>query len=224
MTPDEEDGRPQPGELEGFAAQVAHDFNNLLTGILGNLELLQMRAAKIGVAGLETYIDGANASGTRAVEFTQRLLVFSGRMTQAPEAVLVTPLLREVADMQNELELRLPDDALEVLVDPAELRLAIQELLNNAREALRGAGSPPVLSAAAEGNWVAIAVRDNGPGMPPDIQAQARNLLFSTRPNGAGRGLGLAIAARVAMATGGRLELQSAPGEGCEAKLYLPMA
>ncbi|MDE2239081.1 MAG: HAMP domain-containing histidine kinase [Rhodospirillales bacterium] len=226
MTPDEGADRTREGALEEFAAQVAHDFNNLLTGVMGNLELLQLRAARTGAFGLDAYIEGANTSSTRAVEFAQRLLVYSGRMAQAPEAVLVTALLREIAATPEGqgLELSLPEDTLEVLADPAELRLAILELLRNAREAMQEGGSFPMLGAKAEGGWVTIIVRDDGPGMTPEVQVQALKLLFSTRPNGAGRGLGLAIAARVAASVGGRLELDSAPGEGCEARLYLPMA
>ncbi|MBU6397315.1 MAG: HAMP domain-containing histidine kinase [Rhodospirillales bacterium] len=224
MTSDE--GNDRSPALEAFAAQVAHDFNNLLTGVIGNLELLQMRVARTGAAGLDGYIDGANTSSARAVEFAQRLLVYSGRMTQAPEAVPLAGLLRGIAAMPEGqgVELHLPEETPEVLADPAELRLAILELLRNAREAVREGGGAIRLSAVAQAGGAVVMVRDEGPGMPPDIKAQACGLLFSTRTSGVGRGLGLAIAVRVAAAAGGRLELESAPGAGCTAILYLPVA
>jgi signal transduction histidine kinase len=227
MTPEEGSGPARNPELEAFAAQVAHDFNNLLTGIMGNLELLQLRAARTGAAGLEAYIEGANISSARAVEFAQRLLVYSGRIAQEPETVPLAELIREIAAMQEwqGVEVRQPEETLKlnVRMDPAQLRLAVVELLRNAREAVQEGGASIMLSARAEDGEVVVAVRDDGLGMAPEIQEQARRLLFSTRPNGAGRGLGLAIAARVAAAAGGRLELNSAPGEGCEAKLHLPL-
>lgn len=226
MTPDKGNGGARNAELEEFAAQIAHDFNNLLTGIMGNLELLQLRVARTGVAGLDGYIKGANASSNRAVAFTQRLLVYSGRLAHEPEPVPLPQLIHEIGAMPEweGVELHLPDEAVCVQVDPAQLRLAVTELLRNAREAVQESGSSIVLSAWVEAGQVAIMVRDDGPGMPPEIQAQARSLLFSSRVNGAGRGLGLAIAARVAAAVGGRLELESTPGAGCAAKLVLPMA
>ncbi len=212
-------------ELAQFAAQVAHDFNNLLTGVLGNLELLHIRAARAGAAGLDAYIDGACNAGTRAAAFAQRLLIFSGCAAQAPELVPLARLLRELAASPEGqgLALQLPDEALCVRADPAGLRQAVLELLRNAREA--GAqGACAALGAVAQDGWAVITMRDNGPGMAPEILAQARGLLFTTRANGAGRGLGLAIAASIAERAGGRLELASAPGAGCVAKLILPVA
>jgi signal transduction histidine kinase len=225
MTPPPGDGPSQRGELEQFAAQVAHDFNNLLTGVLGNLELLHMRAMRTGAAGLDAYISGATNAGTRAVEFAHRLLVFSGHVAQAPEIVPVARLLRELAAMPEGQGLKLhpPDEALCVRADPPALRQALLELVRNACEA-KAEGAPAELAAAAADGWAVITIRDDGPGMPPEILAQAHNLLFTTRANGAGRGLGLAIAAHIAERAGGRLELLSEPGAGCEARLILPLA
>ena len=62
MTPHRSDESPRDGTVEAFAAQVAHDFNNLLTGVLGNLELLRLRAVRSGAAGLDCYVEGANTA------------------------------------------------------------------------------------------------------------------------------------------------------------------
>lgn len=212
----------RPGELEQFAAQVAHDFNNLLTGILGNLELLGLRAARQGANGLEPYINGASNAGGRAVNFAQRLLLFSGRFAHTPEPMALAPLLRELAatPQGQDAKMDMPDETLAVQADPAGLRQALLELLQNARET----GAEVTLRAVAAEDWAVMSVHDNGPGMAPEILAQARGLLFTTRPNGAGRGLGLPIAAGIAAHAGGRLELESAPGAGCTASLYLKLA
>jgi len=53
---------------------VAHDFNNLLTGILGNLELMQMRAQRRGITEFDDYLTGSRSAANRAVSLTQRLL------------------------------------------------------------------------------------------------------------------------------------------------------
>ncbi|MDE1906375.1 MAG: HAMP domain-containing histidine kinase [Rhodospirillales bacterium] len=226
MTPDKGNNRARNTALEDFAAQIAHDFNNLLTGVMGNLELLQLRVARTGASGLDGYMNAANAASKRAVAFTQRLLIYSGRLAQEPVPVPLAQLMRDIAAMPEwqVLELHLPDETLCVQADPAQLHLAVTELLQNAREAGQDGGSYIRLSAVVENGEVAVIVHDDGPGMPPEIEAQARGLLFSSRANGAGRGLGLAIAARVAAAAAGRLELESTLGSGCTAKLVLPVA
>lgn len=57
---------------------VAHDFNNLLTGILGNLELMQMRASRRGITEFDDYLSGTRSAACRAVDLTQRLLAATG--------------------------------------------------------------------------------------------------------------------------------------------------
>ncbi len=59
---------------------VAHDFNNLLTGILGNLELMQMRAKRRGITEFDDYLTGSRSAANRAVDLTQRLLAVSGQL------------------------------------------------------------------------------------------------------------------------------------------------
>ena len=59
---------------------VAHDFNNLLTGILGNRDLMQMRAQRRGITEFVVYLTGSRSAANRAVSLTQRLLAVSGQL------------------------------------------------------------------------------------------------------------------------------------------------
>ncbi|WP_298215160.1 ATP-binding protein [Acidocella sp.] len=209
-------------ELERLAAHLAHDFSNLLTGILGNLELLERRAARTGIQGLEAYTKGARQAAERAAELTQRLMVLSGRLAQPPQALQLAPLLRQFVASPAGQGIGLaapPPETMAVRADPDELLAALAELACNAREAA-GSGTLEVMTAARE---VVITLRDAGPGMTPDMLARARHLFFTTHANGAGRGLGLGIAARIAKRAGGWLDLESAPGQGCAARLVLPL-
>ncbi|MGE4481242.1 sensor histidine kinase [Acidocella sp.] len=221
MTMPEEKTPVQDERLEQFAARVAHDFNNLLTGVLGNLELSQLRAARSGALP-DAYLDGARSAGARAALFARRLMWFSGHAAPAKEALDVAVLLRELAAVEGGISPGLPE-TLPACVDPDALGQAVRELLENARDALEGGGQI-VLAAAERNGWVAITVRDDGPGMTPETLARAREPLFTTRANGAGRGLGLPIAERVARRAGGWLELESQAGQGCVARLVLPKA
>lgn len=220
MMPAEEDD--VPGGLEPFAAQVAHEFNNLLTGVLGNLELLEMRAARNKIEGLESYLSGARNAGARAAGFAHRLLVYSGRTARPAEPVEVTALLRTLAGQPEGrgVAMTLPPQPLFAMADPDGLQQAVVELIENAREAAP-ASRALALRAALQDGMVCIEMRDDGPGMAPEVLAQAAEPLFTTRANGAGRGLGLAIAARSVERAGGTLVLDSAPGQGCVARLLL---
>ena len=203
--------------MEDFAARVAHDFNNLLTGILGNLELLQLRVARNNVPGLNSYLDGANSAGTRAVAFAARLMLYSGRGGCPPMPVPVDAVL---AKFLPQAACSLGAGAAGVMCDPAQLELAVAELLENAK----AAGGTVSLSSTAAARDITIIVTDTGHGMAPDILAQAQEPFFTTASNGTGRGLGLAIVARILRELGGSLAIESKPGAGCKATLVLPKA
>lgn len=200
-----------------FAARVAHDFNNLLTGILGNLELLQLRAARHNLPGLDGYLEGASSAGNRAVAFAARLMLYSGHPAAPPVAVAVD---RVLAGFSAQAGCCLGAGDAAVLCDPAQLELAVAELLANAAAA---GGTAVITSTAAEGE-ILITVRDCGHGMSAEVLAQAPAPFFTTASNGTGRGLGLAIAARAVAGMGGRMEIASREGDGCTVTLHLPRA
>ncbi len=201
--------------LTHFASRVAHDFNNLLTGILGNLELLQLRAARNNLPGLDSYLDGANSAGTRAVAFASRLMTYSGRGASPASLVIVDKTLARFAD-RAACSLAAGDAA--VYCDPAQLELAVAELVANAK----AAGSTVSISSAVAGQTITIIVRDTGHGMEPDILARAREPFFTTATNGTGRGLGLPIVARVLRDLNGDMDITAQEGAGCTVTLSFP--
>jgi len=214
MTGPTAEGAKEPA-MEDFAARVAHDFNNLLTGILGNLELLQLRAARNNLPGLDSYLEGANSAGTRAVAFAARLMLYSGRGGGPPMLVPVDAVL---AKFLPQATCGLGAGSAGLLCDPAQLELAVAELLENATAA---GGAVTIASTATAGDIV-ITISDTGHGMEPDILARAQEPFFSTASNGTGRGLGLSIVARVLRELGGSMAIESKPGAGCTVTLVLP--
>jgi PAS domain S-box-containing protein len=84
------------GQLTGG---LAHDFNNLLAGMLGNLELLQMRVARGRIDDLDRFINAAQGAGRRAASLTQRLLAFSRRQTLDPRPTDVNRLIAELQEL-----------------------------------------------------------------------------------------------------------------------------
>lgn len=212
-------------ELQHFAANVAHDFNNLLTGILGNLELMQLRAHRSQITAFDGYIDGARNAGLRAAGFAQRLIALSGR-TDQDKTALDVPTLFELAiaglPIAGPAILRGHEPDATLVCDAAFAELALRELLINAAEAAPP-GSEIRLSAHLSCGQLHVEVQDHGPGMPPDILDRATEPFFTTRTNGAGRGLGLTLALRFADSLGGRLHLASTPNQGTTAALILPV-
>jgi len=226
MTENSPDAPPEPGRLEHFAANVAHDFNNLLTGILGNLELMQNRAARTQVTSFDGYLESARNAGSRAAMFAQRLLAFSGRAAQDPEPTPIDALLHDIIEPMRERGVNIAYapgcGPAQVLCDPAQAELALHELLDNAADAVAETGEIRIATGIS-GAYAEIRITDTGNGMSPQVLGRAFEPFFTTRPNGAGKGLGLSIADRFARQAGGVLEITSQPGQGTVARLRLPV-
>ena len=211
-----------PADLEHFAARCAHDLNNLLTGILGNLELMESRARRNGVTLFDGYLEGARHAAIRATEFTQRLLIFSGRAARAPAPVPVNALIRDLVELMREqsfpIVTDLADDAGDAFCDHIQLEVALLELLNNGRDA---GGQVTVRSRAVAGQ-VEIAVIDTGSGMAPEVQARCSEPFFSTRPGGAGKGLGLTMVENIVRQAQGSMAIHSDAGTTVTLRLPRP--
>ena len=113
--------------------------------------------------------------------------------------------------------------------------MALLNLVVNARDAMPGGGSitiaaqrhtlpPHNLPRLAAGDYVALRVTDTGDGMDADTLSRAVEPFFTTKGVGKGTGLGLSMVHGFAEQSGGRLTLESVPGEGSSATLWLPVA
>ena len=132
------------------------------------------------------------------------------------------PTLRQMAGEDVDLMIEAPERPMVAVIDPAAFDGAVRALLDNALQALEGRGSIAIrLDETPEGQW-RLSVRDNGPGMDSDVLARASEPFFTTRDGATGLGLSQAYA--FARQSGGRLSVDSAPGEGTEAALILPPA
>jgi signal transduction histidine kinase len=111
-----------------------------------------------------------------------------------------------------------------VLADPEQVGRAMKNVLLNAVEAMEGVADPALtVSLAEQAGIVEIAVRDRGPGIPPDVRAHVFTPYFTTRGARGGTGLGMAIVHRIVAEHGGEVRLGDAPGGGAEIVLRLPV-
>ncbi|HKV14345.1 MAG TPA: ATP-binding protein, partial [Reyranella sp.] len=226
-----------------LTAGIAHDFNNLLTVVLGNLQTAQRQLAS-SEASLGRALDNAMRGAERAAGLTNRLLAFARRQPLEPRSVDVNALVEGMSDLlQRTLgeEIRvsttLGRGLWAVDVDPTELEAAILNLAVNARDAMPEGGDLRIVTAnvgpydeaqAAQlnvrpGAYVAIMIEDSGVGMGEEILKQVFEPFFTTK-GGRGTGLGLSQVYGFATQSGGTVALQSAPGRGTAARIYLPKA
>jgi nitrogen-specific signal transduction histidine kinase/CheY-like chemotaxis protein len=226
------------GQLTGG---IAHDFNNLLTVVLGSLELLRKRLPAEDPKAARL-LDIAAQGAERGAALTQRLLAFGRRQALRPEIVHLpaliegmSALLRSSLGSSVEIRLRLPEGLPSVEVDPNQLELALLNLAMNARDAMPGGGKLTVAArkewmvsardgGLPPGSYVVLSVADAGQGMDEATLAHAMEPFFTTKGVGKGTGLGLPMVHGFAAQSGGRLVLQSTPGAGTLAELWLPQA
>ncbi len=105
---------------------------------------------------------------------------------------------------------------------PEELGQVISNLVQNAIEAVPEETGQVRVRGRVEDGWVVLSVKDNGPGIPEEIQRKLFTPFFSTKGPGKGVGLGLTITRRVIQSLGGTLQVVSAPGQGTEFLVRLP--
>ena len=223
-----------------LTAGVAHDFNNVLASIIGSAELLERRLR--GDPAHRTRIAVILHAAQRGADLVRQLLAFSRRQPLDPVAVELNNVVRGMSDLlrttlggvvkvETRLGARWPAWA-----DPVQIEHVILNLAINARDAMPDGGTLTVASAdvmleqplhavgLAPGAYVAVSVSDTGTGMTPEVQQQALEPFFTTKPPGRGSGLGLSQAYGVARQSGGGVRIDSMLGRGTTVTVYLPRA
>ena len=212
-----------------LAAGVAHEINNPLSGVMACLEGLQTDSVR--QERRAQYFSTARDGLERIQQTVRGLLDFARQRPLSPDLVdlgevadacarLIAPLLRE---RQVEMKIDTEARSTRLTADRAQLMQALVNLLMNAAYV-----SPPrsavTLLAEAELGGTAITVADEGPGMSREVMARACEPFFTTKPEGEGTGLGLAVTEGIAHAHGGRLSLSQRrpPDSGTLATLWLP--
>ena len=226
-----------------MAGGIAHDFNNILGAILGNVELAKADCAP-GSPVLESLLE-IDKAGRRARDLVRQILTFSRNEPPRRTAVSLAEVVHDTErllrvtlppgiELHMHLQLGLPP----VLGDATQVEQALLNLCTNAAHAIgteRGSihvEATTVLPdqrlserlGLAPKEYVALSVRDSGPGMDAATLERIFEPFFTTKPVGQGTGLGLAVVHGVMRTHEGGVDVQSAPGQGSRFTLYFPVA
>jgi PAS domain S-box-containing protein len=219
------------GQLTGG---VAHDFNNLLMVISGSLHTLRK-----GVGDdprFERALSAIETATKRGASLTSQLLTFARRQSVNPQPIDIAEridAIREVLDTgvggTVNLNLNIDREVWPVVVDAAELEIAMVNLVINARDAMPSGGTIAISAhnhtineGRDAGEYIAISVEDTGTGIAPDILGKIFDPFFTTKPVGKGTGLGLSQVHGFAHQAGGTVTVESELGKGTRFTLLVP--
>ena len=230
--------------LGTLAGGIAHDFNNILFPVLGYTEMVMDGLPPEGPERgyLQEVLKGIN----RARDLIGQILTFSRKHRTELRPLQIQPIIKESlkllrSTLPTTIEIRHRIDPCgPVLADPTQVHQVLINLCTNAFHAMRESGGvitvalaeidgpPPsdgegLAPSASDGrNWVCFSVSDTGIGMDEATRRQIFDPYFTTKPAEEGTGLGLSVVHGIVTDCGGRVTVESRPGEGSVFRVYLP--
>ena len=220
------------GQLTGG---IAHDFNNVLQTITGSLQLIERRAED--TERVRRWAEGGLTAARHGAELTSQLLRFSRNHLPDARPVSVPGLVDGMREMlkralgpEMQLEITLEDADTLTLGDATQLEAAVLNMAINARDAMQGRGRLRIAAqrrtslndgSLPDGDYLALTVADDGPGMTPEVVQRAFEPFFTTKAADKGTGLGLAQVFGYALRAGGTARIASTPGAGTAITLWL---
>ena len=213
-----------------MGAGLAHDLNNLLGAVKASADLAVLNLEE-GVAPAVSDLTRMASAADRAAQLTRRLMEFARRKE---EALMPVDLVQELTDMEGTLRLLLPWSVRFRLDVPSGACLVVQgsklrleqmmvNLVANAADAMPEGGDLAIRVTRDGVNHAQVEVVDTGTGMVPETLARIFDPFFTTKSPGKGTGLGLSSLKAMVEEVGGRLGVESQPGQGSRFILLMPL-
>jgi two-component system sensor histidine kinase EvgS len=224
-----------------LAGGVAHDFNNMLNVIIGYAELGQLKTEPD--SSLHADLQEIQNAARRSSDITRQLLAFARKQTIQPKALdlnavieVSLKMLRRLIGENITLFWHPGSNLRSVYMDASQVDQILANLLVNARDAIDGIGKVTIETRNIRvdeqycsvhegfmpGEFVMLAVSDNGTGMDRHTRENLFEPFFSTKQKGKGTGLGLATVYGIVKQNNGFIHVYSEPGSGATFKIYLP--
>jgi len=223
-----------------LAGGIAHDFNNILSIILGynELAMLDIDPAK-RLQNLEEVRKGAE----RARDLVRQILAFSRKTDQERQPLQISLIIKETLKMLRssipttiEIRQNIASNS-RVMADSTQIHQVIMNLCTNAYQVMRETGGTLAVSLTEidigegeygyadlhPGRYLRLEVSDTGCGIDPAIRDKIFEPYFTTKPQGEGTGMGLAVVHGIVKSHKGYLSVYSEPGKGTSFHVYLPV-
>lgn len=224
-----------------LAGGVAHDFNNMLSVILGHTEMAleEMNSS----APLYAVLMEIRKAAQRSADITRQLLAFARKQTISPKLLdlnktveSMLKMLRRLIGENVQLTWMPHKDPVLVKMDPSQIDQILANLCVNARDAIKDVGRIIIETGKTTidkaycrkhqgflpGDYVLLAVNDNGLGMDKETLNSIFEPFFTTKGVGQGTGLGLSTVYGIVKQNSGFINVISEPGQGTSFRIYLP--
>ncbi|MFH1981343.1 MAG: DUF3365 domain-containing protein [Pseudomonadota bacterium] len=228
--------------LGALAGGIAHDFNNILSPILGFTELVldDLPPDSDLRAPLKQVLDGT----LRARDLVKQILVFSRQAESEPKPIKLQSVLEEALKLIRAslpatiaITADIEGEAGVVLADPTQIHQIVMNLCTNAGHAMEAAGGPLSVRLDAvdrglgdsrepplePGRYARITIADTGTGIDPQLLGRIFEPYFTTKAEGKGTGLGLAVVHGIVKSHNGHISVDSTPGRGTTFEIYFPV-
>jgi CheY-like chemotaxis protein len=214
---------------------VAHDFHNLLQNVSVCMQLMKIKAEnpedirRWADSGLRAVAQGAKLVA-QLLTFSREQSPISARLCVSEHIGAMEELLRRTLPGSIKLDFHLDTTGCLVMINATQLEPSVLNMVINSRDAMQGSGSISIATRRTQicdhaglpdGEYVALTIGDDGPGMPLDVAVRAFEPFFTTKKDGKGTGLGLSQVMGVAQRAGGTAQITSSGDSGTAITMLL---
>ncbi len=225
-----------------MASGIAHDFNNILSPIMGHAEMLLMDAQDNEnlTGGLNEILSAAR----RAKELVHQILTFSRQGVQEKGPLQMYTVVDEAAKLMQatlpstiKVRINLQKESDLIIADPTKIHQVVMNLMTNAYHAMEKTGGELMITLASEilprmlisgesimpGKYMHLCVADTGEGIPPELIDRVFDPYMTTKKEGKGTGLGMAVVHGIVKSCHGYIAIESQRTKGTSVHIHIPI-
>ncbi|MBN2834049.1 MAG: response regulator [Candidatus Delongbacteria bacterium] len=229
--------------IGNLAGGIAHDFNNILSAIIG-FSQLALKQLPVRENPVRSDLEKILMAGERARNLVKQILSLSRHHQEEVKSTLIQPVLKEVLKLLSatlpatiEIKQNINNDIGPIMADATQIYQVIINLCTNASHAMQDSGGvlDIILESVdldnnflsqypgiREGRFAKLSIKDTGCGISQDVISHIFEPYFTTKANGEGTGLGLAVTYGIIQKYGGLITVESELDKGSQFTIYFP--